>query len=340
MTTPDSAPPEAHTSELHPVGRKTDLDLSIITPVYNEEDSIEPLCAALLDTLDGMAVKFEIICVDDGSSDASLQRLREQAGRRPEIKVISFRRNRGQTAAISAGLDHASGRVIVSIDADLQNDPADIPRLLEKLEEGYDVVSGWRKDRQDEALRRNLPSRIANRLISRISGVALHDYGCTLKAYRQDVVKGIRLYGEMHRFIPIYASWMGAKVCELPVRHHARKYGRSKYGLERIFKVLLDLLVVRFLDRYFVKPIYVFGGFGFLSLAISATAGLAALYLRIFEEISLIQTPLPLLSAIAFLFGGIAVLMGLLAEMLVRTYFESQGRPVYQVRELINFDRI
>jgi glycosyltransferase involved in cell wall biosynthesis len=237
-----------------------------------------------------------------------------------------------------AGIDHASGEIIVMIDADLQNDPEDIPRLIEKLNEGYDVVSGWRKDRKDMAIRRNLVSRVANRLISRISGVRLNDYGCTLKAYRRDVLRGVRLYGEMHRFIPIYASWMGAKIVELPVRHHPRKFGRSKYGLERVVKVLLDLTVVKFLDRHFVKPIYVFGGFGIFSLLLSALSTLCMLYLKIFEGVSMILTPLPLMATMTFLVGFVSILMGLLAEMLVRTYFESQQRPAYAVRELINFE--
>jgi dolichol-phosphate mannosyltransferase len=237
-----------------------------------------------------------------------------------------------------AGIDHASGKIIVMIDADLQNDPEDIPRLIDKLNEGYDVVSGWRKDRKDTAIRRNLVSRLANRLISRISGVRLHDYGCTLKAYRYDVLRGMRLYGEMHRFIPIYASWMGAKIVELPVRHNPRKFGQSKYGLERVAKVVLDLTVVKFLDRHFVKPVYVFGGFGIFSLLVSALSMLSMLYLKLFEDISMILTPLPLLAAMTFLVGVMSILMGLLAEILVRIYFESQQRPAYGVRELVNFD--
>eukprot|EP01034_Spumella_vulgaris_P010497 gene10497-13318_t len=213
------------------------------------------------------------------------------------VKVVHFRRNAGQTAAMMAGIDFASGDVLIPLDADLQNDPADIPRLLAKLDEGYDVVSGWRKDRKDDSLRRNLPSRIANSLISRVSGVALHDYGCSLKAYRRDVIKGVKLYGEMHRFIPIYASWNGARVTELPVTHHARRFGVSKYGLERIAKVFLDLMVVKFLDRYAQKPIYVFGGFGLVNLAVSFLAGLWAIILKLFYGTSFILSPLPLLAA-------------------------------------------
>jgi len=236
-----------------------------------------------------------------------------------------------------AGIDHAAGDIIVSIDADLQNDPDDIPVLLAKLAEGYDVVSGWRKSRKDAKFRRTFLSRVANRLISRLSGVRLNDYGCTLKAYRADVVKGIRLYGEMHRFIPIYASWMGARVVEVPVAHNPRRFGQSKYGLERIMKVLLDLLVVKFLDRHFVKPIYVFGGFGLFSLMLSSLSTAMLLYLKFVKGLSMILTPLPLLAAMTFLVGFMSILMGFLAEMLVRTYFESQGRAAYLVRERFNF---
>ncbi len=312
-------------------------NLSIIVPVYNEEESVPHLGRRLFDSLDRLGRTFELICVDDGSTDGSLQALRAIAASRPELKIVSFRRNCGQTAAMMAGIDHASGDVIVTIDADLQNDPDDIPLLLAKVDEGYDVVSGWRKDRQDAAIRRNFVSRVANKLISRISGVALHDYGCTLKAYRRDVIKDVRLYGEMHRFIPIYATWMGARVYEMPVRHHARKYGRSKYGLGRIGKVILDLLVVKFLDSYLVKPIYVFGGFGLMSLALSILICLLMVWLKFVESVSMIQTPLPILAAMTFLVGVLSLLMGILAEMMVRTYFESSGRRSYSVRDTVNF---
>jgi dolichol-phosphate mannosyltransferase len=268
-----------------------------------------------------------------------LQRLRAASTNIPQLKVIDFRRNYGQTAAIMAGIDYASGEIIITIDADLQNDPADIPILLAKLDEGFDVVSGWRHLRKDQALRRNFPSRIANKTISWISGIHLKDYGCTLKAYRRDVLKDVRLYGEMHRFIPIYASWMGARTTEIPVRHHPRRFGSSKYGLERIAKVILDLMVVKFLDRNFVKPIYVFGGFGLFTLALSFLSAAAMFYLKYIKGLSMILTPLPLLTALTFLVGFMSLLMGLLAEMLARTYFESQGRSAYRVRELINFSK-
>jgi len=313
--------------------------LSVITPIYNEEKNIPILVDQLLAVLQTLQKPFEIIAINDGSRDGSLAELRRQAALHPELKVVDFRRNYGQTAAIMAGIDHASGDVIISIDADLQNDPHDIPGLLAKLDEGFDVVSGWRKDRQDEAFQRNFLSRVANGVISSISGVRLHDYGCTLKAYRFDVVKDVRLYGEMHRFIPIYASWMGAKVVDMPVRHYPRRHGHSNYGLERIVKVILDLIVVKFLDRYMVKPIYVFGGFGILSLVFGAISFMAMIVLKIVDNISMISTPLPLVTVMAVMTGISSILMGLLAEMLVRTYFESQQRTNYHVRERINFER-
>ena len=311
--------------------------VSVVTPIYGEEDNVEPLFAALLPVLRGLGRDFEIIAVNDGSHDSSLQRLRAASATIPELRVIDFRRNYGQTAAIMAGIDYAAGEIIIPIDADLQNDPEDIPGLLAKLDEGYDVVSGWRQDRKDQVFRRNLLSRIANTFISWISGVKLKDYGCTLKAYRSGVLNNVRLYGEMHRFIPIYASWMGARTTEIPVRHHLRRAGSSKYGLERIGKVLLDLIVVKFLEQHFVKPIYVFGGFGLFTLFVSLISLGTLLYLKIFKGVSMILTPLPLLVALTFLVGFMSILMGLLAEMLVRIYFDSEGRAPYHVRELINF---
>jgi len=311
--------------------------VSVVVPIFNEEGNISLLCEHIVDALRGAGLSFEIIAVNDGSRDGSLRELTVEAARFPELRVIDLRRNYGQTAAIMAGIDFSVGAIIVTIDADLQNDPADIPMLLAKLDEGYDVVSGWRKERKDAA-GRSFASRVANRLISRISGVRLKDYGCTLKAYRRDILAGARLYGEMHRFIPIYASWMGARIVEMPVRHYARQCGRSKYGLERVIKVLLDLAVVRFLDRYLVKPIYLFGGFGMLSLATSVIAAAYMFYLKLFTGLSMILTPLPLVAALTFLVGIISILMGFLAEMLVRIYFESQGRAAYIVRGVINFD--
>lgn len=313
------------------------IDLSVIIPVYNEAPSIPRLCEALFRVLRCLPESFEVIAVNDGSGDDSLEQLRLEVAQRPQLKVLDLGRNYGQTAALMAGFDNAKGDIVVTIDADLQNDPEDIPALLGKLAEGYDVASGWRKDRQDAKLRRNFVSRVANRIISWISGLQLKDYGCTLKAYRREIMQGVRLYGEMHRFIPIYASWMGAKVVEVPVRHHSRRFGSSKYGLERVFKVVLDLAVVKFFDSFLVKPIYVFGGFGLLALVSSLMTLALAVSLRLFKGVYLIQTPLPLLSAMLFLIGCISILMGLLAEILMRTYFESQGRYPYRVRHRINF---
>ena len=310
--------------------------ISLIIPVYNEEESLPGLFDAIEKAAEDLP-ELEVILVDDGSSDNSGALLAAQARKDPRFRVLRLAVNRGQTAAIQAGIDHASGETLIFMDSDLQNDPADIPRLLEKIAEGYDVVSGWRKDRKDNPVKRNFPSRVANALISGISGVRLHDYGCTLKAYRKRALENVRLYGEMHRFIPIYASWQGAKVAEIPVTHHARQHGQSKYGLERIFKVLLDLLVVKFLSGYLTKPIYVFGGFGFLAFFLSFLSLLWALVLKFFFATSLIQTPLPLFAGLCFLLGCMCILMGLLAEVMSRTYFESQrGRP-YSIREKINF---
>ena len=311
--------------------------LSVIVPVYNEEGNIPLLTQRLIAVLRALNRPFEVIAVNDGSHDGSIDVLRCEAERHPELKVVSLSRNYGQTAAMMAGIDHSSGVTIVSIDADLQNDPEDIPLLLAKLDEGYDVVSGWRIERKDARFKRNLVSRVANRLISIISGVPLHDYGCALKAYRRGVLDEVRLYGEMHRFIPILAAGYGARVTEVPVRHFPRYSGKSKYGLERIIKVVLDLLVVKFLHRFQTKPIYLFGGFALASFGLSALAFVSMIYLKLFEGVSMILTPLPLVTVMAFLVGAMSILMGLLAEVVVRTYFESQQKRIYHVRETINF---
>ena len=281
----------------------------------------------------------EVIYVDDGSTDKSLQILREIAAEDDRVRVISLRRNYGQTAAMSAGIDAAKGEILIPMDADLQNDPADIARLLEKLDEGYDVVSGWRKNRQDKAVTRKFPSMIANRIISWIGGVPLHDYGCSLKAYRRDSLADVRLYGEMHRFIPIYASWAGARVTEIPVDHHARTMGVSKYGLSRTLKVVFDLVTIKFMASYQTKPIYVFGSFGMLAFAVSFIAGLWALFLKLVHKADFVQTPLPILAIVMFAVAVQFFLMGLLAEMQVRTYHESQAKTIYAVRERIGFER-
>ncbi len=310
--------------------------VSVTIPVYNEVDNIAPLYQRTREALDALGRSWELILVNDGSIDGSAEALDALAERDPRVRVIHLSRNFGQTAALMAGLDHASGDVIVPMDGDLQNDPADIGRLIVKLDEGYEVVSGWRRQRKDAALRRNLPSRIANSLISGVSGIHLHDYGCSLKAYRRDVLEGVKLYGEMHRFVPIYAAWNGARVAEIEVVHHPRLHGQSKYGLERVVKVVLDLLVVKFLFRYAGKPIYVFGGFGLASMAAAAAVAVWALWLKFAESTSLIQTPLPMLAIMLGAIGVLAILMGLLAEMLNRTYHESQAKPVYRIARMVN----
>ena len=310
--------------------------ISVIVPVYDEEENVAPLMERLFAVLDAMDNPSDVIAVDDGSSDQTPQKLREATERYPRLRVVRFRRNHGQTAAMQAGIDFATGEVIIPIDADLQNDPEDIPRLLEKLGEGYDVVSGWRKDRKDAAIRRNFLSRQANRIISRVSGVQLHDYGCSLKAYRRDVLENVRLYGEMHRFIPIYASFAGARVTEIPVAHSPRTSGKSKYGMERTLKVMLDLMVVRFLDKYLVKPIYVFGGFGFICFLAALGFFTWMLVLKFGFDTNFNRTPLPVLTTTTFLMGMMSILLGLVAEIVSRIYFESSGRRSYTVAELLN----
>jgi glycosyltransferase involved in cell wall biosynthesis len=305
--------------------------LSIIIPLYNEEDNIGPLYDALVSVLSGLAHPYEIIMVNDGSSDGTRDLLDSLAREYPNVRVVHFRRNFGQTPAMMAGIDMARGDILIPMDGDLQNDPKDIPRLLLTLEQGYDVVSGWRKDRKDNPLKRNFPSRVANWLISAISGVRLHDYGCSLKAYRRDIIKGVKLYGEMHRFIPIYAAWQGARVTEVDVTHHPRVHGQSKYGIERTIKVILDLMVVKFLEKFAQKPMYLFGGFGLCSLLLSVLFFLLMLYCKFFLDKSFIATPLPLAVVIFLLIGCMAIFMGLIAEILMRTYHESQDKPTYLV---------
>lgn len=312
--------------------------LSVVVPVYNEYENIPLLYDAVKKALEGLNRDWELILVNDGSKDNSMDALRDIAAKDPlHVKVIGLRRNFGQTAAIAAGVDHASGDIIVLMDADLQNDPSDIPAMLAKLDEGYDLVSGWRKDRKDPFLR-SFISRIANRIICKVTGVNLHDYGCTLKAYRREVITGFRLYGEMHRFIPAFANTFGAKIVEMPVKHHPRILGKSKYGFERIVKVILDLFTVKFLSSYADKPIYLFGGAG---LGLSAVSFFVLLFLairRIFWGVSVMASPLFIMAIMVFILGFQSVLMGLIAELLVRTYHESQGKTVYHIREMINFE--
>jgi glycosyltransferase involved in cell wall biosynthesis len=313
--------------------------LSIIIPLYNEVESIPTLYERLIQVLAAIGRPWELIFVNDGSVDGSKQALDQLADQDPRMKVIHFKRNFGQTAALMAGIDFARGDILISMDGDLQNDPADIPKFLAQLENGYDVCSGWRKDRQDSVLKRTLPSRIANFLISRISGVHLHDYGCSLKAYKKEMIKGVKLYGEMHRFIPIYASWQGAKVTEIPVTHHPRLHGASKYGLERTIKVILDLIVVKFLTHYGQKPIYVFGVVGLVNFFLAFLAASASLYYKFFGDKSFISTPLPLLFVLTSVTGVMCILMGLLAEIVIRTYYESQNKPVYLIAECRNLEK-
>ena len=309
--------------------------ISVIIPVYNEGQNISSLYEKLASVLGRIGKEYEVIFVDDGSSDDTLAQLRSISQKDPQVRVLVLSRNFGQTAALSAGIDSSRGRIIIPMDGDLQNDPEDIAPLLQKFEEGYDVVSGWRKNRKDPFFSRRLPSVIANRVISVLGGVHLHDYGCTMKAYRRDILKNIRLYGEMHRFIPIYAHWIGARVTEIPVHHHSRKFGTSKYGISRVIKVILDLMVVKFLLSYSQKPIYVFGGLGILMIVGAFLSGVYALYLKFFEGTSFILTPLPLLCVLLAVLGSLSILMGFLAEILTRTYYESQGKPTYQIKEVI-----
>src|SRR5919204_1652831 len=310
--------------------------ISVVIPLFNEEENVRALLDELFSELRKLDRTYEVICVDDGSRDRTFEELSRIASERRELRVIRFRLNFGQTAAMSAGIEAARGDVIVPMDGDLQNDPADIGKLLAKLDDGFDVVSGWRKNRQDRELGRKLPSRIANRLISAISGVRLHDYGCSLKAYRRDVLRDVKLYGEMHRFIPIYASWQGARVAEMVVNHRARRAGKSKYGLNRTMKVLLDLLVVKFLASYATRPSHVFGGFGLFSWLCAAFAAGWAVYYKVRGLKDFVQTPLPLLAVMFTLVGALSLLMGLLAELVIRTYYESQGKRPYLVAEEVN----
>ena len=312
------------------------MELSLVIPIYNEEENLPLLMDAITAALDPLHRTWEVIFVDDGSRDKSMEVLRQFSQKDPEhVRVVSFRRNFGQTAAIAAGIDHAQGGVIILLDADMQNDPADIPMLLAKLDEGYDLVSGWRRDRKDNRLTRTLPSNLANGLISRVTGVHLHDYGCTLKAYRREALEGFRLYGEMHRFIPVFAHSVGAKITELPVRHHPRKFGVAKYGLERTVKVVLDLFTVKFLLDFSHKPMRLFGGSGIIVMALGLL-DLFYLFVRRFFGVPASTSPLLMVGVMFVIMGFQSILMGLIAELLARTYHESQQKPTYTVREMLN----
>lgn len=311
-------------------------DISVFIPVYNEEESIEILQGKIEEAMSQSTYTYEVIYVDDGSSDSSFSILKSIADKKDNVKVVKFRRNFGQTAAMSAGIDAAEGKVLIPMDSDLQNDPVDIPRLMEKIDEGYDVVSGWRKDRQDTFIDRKLPSMIANKIISWLSGVNLHDYGCTLKAYRAEVLKDVRLYGELHRFIPICASWVGAKVTELAVNHHERQFGSSKYGINRTFKVILDLILMKFLTDYITKPIYFFGATSFVSITLSIITFFWSIGLKLISGTDFDATPLPVLGAMFFTVSIQLFMMGILADMMMRTYYESQDKKIYSVETQIN----
>jgi glycosyltransferase involved in cell wall biosynthesis len=307
--------------------------LSVIIPIFNEVENIPPLHAELREVLDTLVCDFEIIYVDDGSRDGSFDLLKQIAESDEHVQVVQFRRNFGQTAALAAGIDASRGDVLIFMDGDRQNDPHSIPTMLERLDEGFDVVSGWRKDRQDAALSRKLPSRMANALISTVSGVPLHDYGCTLKAYRREVIENVRLYGEMHRFIPAYAAWYGARITEMPVGHRARVAGKSKYGISRTLRVVLDLMTLKFLSDYSTKPIYLFGGWGAFFGLVGFLTWLYTVGQRLFGNISFGRNlPLIVLGVFFFIAGLIFLSMGLLAELVTRTYHESQHKQIYAIK--------
>ncbi|OGZ06931.1 MAG: glycosyl transferase [Candidatus Lloydbacteria bacterium RIFCSPHIGHO2_02_FULL_54_17] len=314
--------------------------ISVITPVHNEEGNIAIFHKEVSAVLCSFAPESEIIAVDDGSTDGSWKVMCEIAGKDPHFKPIRFRAHSGQTAALMAGIHYAKGDVIVLIDGDLENDPADIPLLMNALESGpYDIVSGWRKERwKDKGLSRRLPSVIANKLISRITGLLLHDHGCTLKAYRRELFDGVELYGDMHRFVAAYLSWRGATVTEVPVRHRPRRFGASHYGISRTFRVLLDLVVIKFLNSYMTHPMRFFGGIGFLSFLGGLIAGGAAVVLKLLHLKDFVETPLPIFSALLLIVGVQMIVMGVLAEMLTRTYYESQGKRTYAIKEKVNLD--
>lgn len=310
-------------------------EVSVVVPIYNEVESLPHLIEAIATSLNSTGVSYELICVDDGSQDGSAELLKEQAIARPNLRAVLLRRNYGQTAAMAAGFNYAQGRAIVTLDGDLQNDPADIPMLLAKLEEGYDLVSGWRKNRQDAAVTRLLPSKIANWLIGQTTGVKIHDYGCSLKAYRSELVADMNLYGELHRFLPALAFIEGARITELPVRHHARRHGHSKYGLGRTLRVVMDLFTVFFMKKFLTRPMHVFGLLGIISTTLGTILGLYLSFLKLGMGQSIGDRPLLILSVVLLLTGIQLFSFGLLAELLIRTYHESQGRPIYRVREVI-----
>ncbi len=312
--------------------------ISVVIPAYNEEENIPILYEKLKKVLDNLGEDYEIIFVDDGSTDGTYEILKEIAQKDKKVKVIRFRRNFGQTAAMYAGFEHAKGDIIITMDADLQNDPEDIPRLLEKMKEGYDIVSGWRKDRKDPFFSRKLPSMIANWIISKVTGVHLHDYGCTLKAYKADIAKQYRLYGDMHRFLPALAKRFGAKITEIPVKHHPRLYGKSKYGIGRTIRVILDIFLVKFLNEYITRPLYVFGGIGLTLFGVGFLIELYLTVLKLFFGQDIGHRPLLILGVLLILSGIQLVSTGIIAELIVRTYYESKGEKPYIIQEKINVE--
>ena len=316
--------------------RSDDVYVSVIVPIFNEVKNLPILIEKIAEVLKNHQLNYEIICIDDGSQDGSAELLKELANYRNDLTAIIFRRNYGQTPAMSAGFRYAKGQILVTLDGDLQNDPRDIPLLVSKLEEGYDLVSGWRKNRQDAALTRLLPSKIANWLIGRVTGVKLHDYGCSLKAYRQELILDMNLYGELHRFLPALAYIEGAKITEIPVRHHARIHGESKYGLGRTFRVVMDLLTIFFLKQFLTRPMHIFGLGGLILLISGLLMGSYLTFLKLFLGLSIGNRPLLILAVLLILTGIQLLISGLLAELIMRTYHESQKRPIYRVRQIIN----
>jgi len=308
--------------------------LSIVVPVYNEKDCIEPFYSSLKSALDSVSAEYEIIFVNDGSTDGSNELLDRLADGDPTVRVIHFRRNFGQTAALMAGFDHSRGEVIVSLDADCQNDPADIPKILAKLDEGFDVVNGWRRDRKDGFLRRRLPSLLGNRLISFLTGVKLHDFGCTLKAYRREIIEELSLYGEMHRMIPVLAHLMGARIAEVEVNHHPRAGGKSKYNMSRALSVILDLITLKFFLGYFTRPLHIFGLVGVLSLVAGIGAFAAMVYMKVAQQVDMTGNPFLIMGVLFMILGTQVMMLGLLSEVMIRTYFESQDKPTYVIKEI------
>jgi glycosyltransferase involved in cell wall biosynthesis len=318
--------------------KKTGTYLSIVLPVFNEEQNIRLQYEKIIAALDPLSITYEIIFVDDGSSDESAAALESIAMKDKKVKLLLFRRNFGQTAAMAAGIEYSRGKIVVFMDSDLQNEAGDIPLLLQKIEEGYDVVSGWRKQRQDKLISRKIPSRVANMIISKVTGIKLHDLGCSLKAYRGDILRQVNLYGEMHRFIPVHASWIGARITEVPVRHHPRRFGQSKYGIIRTFKVILDLVTVKFFSSYSTKPIYIFGGTGIFLFFMSGISGAAMLFMKLFLNHSMVRNPLLLLTVMLLILSVLFIQIGILAEILIRIYHESRKIPPYRIKKTVNIN--